>query len=36
MQYMDIIMFFDFMHILNNIRKHPTNNEYFLIIICYV
>jgi hypothetical protein len=29
MQFMDLIMLSDFMHVLNNIRKHYTNNEYF-------
>jgi hypothetical protein len=26
---MDLIMLFDFMPILNSIKKHYTNNEYF-------
>jgi hypothetical protein len=26
---MHLIMFSDFMQILNSIRKHPTKNEYF-------
>jgi hypothetical protein len=29
MQFMDLIMLFDFMPILNSIKKHYTNNEYF-------
>jgi hypothetical protein len=29
MQFMDLIMLSDFMQVLNNIRKHYTNNEYF-------
>jgi hypothetical protein len=29
MQFMDLIMFSDFMQVLNSIRKHYTNNEYF-------
>jgi hypothetical protein len=26
---MNLTMLFDFMQVLNSIRKHPTKNEYF-------
>jgi hypothetical protein len=29
MHFMTLIILYDFMQVLNSIRKHPTNNEYF-------
>jgi hypothetical protein len=29
MQFMNLNMLYDFMHLLNINRKHPTKNEYF-------
>jgi hypothetical protein len=35
MQFMDLIMLSDFMHVLDSIRKHYTNNEYFYRYILF-
>jgi hypothetical protein len=29
MRLMHLIMFYDFIQVLNSIKKHPTKNEYF-------
>jgi hypothetical protein len=35
MQFIDLIMLFDFMQVLNIKRKHPIKNEYFPIHILF-
>jgi hypothetical protein len=35
MHFMNLNNFYDFMHVLNSIRKHPTKNEYFLMHILF-
>jgi hypothetical protein len=35
MQFVDLIMLSDFMQVLNGIRKHYTNNEYFYRYILF-
>jgi hypothetical protein len=35
MIFIHLIMFFDFMQILNSIRKHPTKNHYFPKLILF-
>jgi hypothetical protein len=35
MRFMNLIMLFDFIQVLNILRKHPTKNEYFpMHIVC--
>jgi hypothetical protein len=32
---MNLIMLFDFIHVLDILRKHPTKNEYFSMLILF-
>jgi hypothetical protein len=35
MRFMDLIMIFDFIQVLNILRKHYTKNEYFCMHILF-